>query len=204
MTVYLRALTAFTAIVLAGCEPELKTQSVSGTMPPGKERIYKVGDEVLLREKDGTEKTLRVTSVRDSLVEIIKVGTDCRATFQMQGFAPAVDVDACGGTAIERTVEATGSIYPMTLGSREEWTIVETRGKKKTGPYKRVCSVDETAVITVPAGTFDTYVVRCSDKFRDVDFYFAPSIGIQVLLRQTQKRNNSFYSEELVKLTPGT
>jgi len=172
-------------------------------MPPGIERIYKVGDEVLLREKDGKEKTLRVTSVDDALVEIIKVGTDCRATFQMQGFAPAAKEDACGGTSVERTVEANGSIYPMTVGSREEWTISQTSGNRKTEPYKRVCSVDGTARITVPAGTFDTYVVRCSDKFRDIEFYFAPSLGIQVLLRQTQKRNNSFYSEELVKLTPG-
>ena len=172
-------------------------------MPPGTERAYKVGDEVLLREKDGTEKTLRVTSVQDNFVEIIKVGTDCRATFQMRGFAPATKEDACGGTAVERTIEGTGSIYPMMLGSREEWTISQTIGKRKTGPYRRVCSVNETARVTVPAGTFDTYVVRCSDKFRDIEFYFAPSLGIQVLLRQTRKRDNSFYSEELVKLTPG-
>jgi len=203
MTVFTRLLTASAALLLAGCAPELKTEPVSGAMPPGMERVYKVGDEVLLREKDGTEKTLRVTAVRGTLVDIVKVGTGCQATFQMQGFAPAVKADACGGSAYERTVEPNGSIFPMTVGSREEWAIVETSGNKRIGPYKRVCSVDETARVTVPAGTFDTYVVRCSDKFRDIEFYFAPSLGIQVLLRQTRKRNNDFYSEELVKLTPG-
>jgi len=201
MTVRIRVLISLAAIFFAGCAPALKTEPVIGVMPPGIERTYNAGDELRLLTNDGDERVLTVVSVGDEFLEILSKN-GCRGTFNLIGFAPAVKTEGCPDN-VERTTVRNGSIFPMTFGAREEWTITAKRGTKKIGPYKRTCTVNETARITVAAGTFDTYVVECTDRFESSTLYFAPSVGYVVLTRQTRKQNNKFTSFEVSKFTPG-
>ena len=98
-------------------------------------------------------------------------------------------VDAEGGKESIRTTYKTGTpadLFPMSVGKSASWTyehaLVKRGQVQVTTSTESACLVSGTETITVPAGTYDTYVIECQHSPDNVKekVWYAPSVGTEV------------------------
>ena len=99
-------------------------------------------------------------------------------------------------TVVENDI---GDLWPLTVGNSERYTL-RNRLKSETGDQEYTetydCWIPGTETVTVPAGTFDTFVVACHRFIEGAYFmtsiwYYAPKAGnvvkkMDLVSRQTQ------------------
>lgn len=204
---------------LIGCETTETTTAAEPTeaaatainLPPAEQPIRRVGDTTTWRYSDGTELTLETTAIDDETAST-KTNTGCRSK-SMRGFGPFLEQYKCTEDADKATRTFTltvtsqeGSMFPLTVGSNASWSYRSTNHKGGSWSGKRTCSVEGTATVTVPAGTFPTFHVVCKNQWARLEWHYAPELGTNVTYRRSARgsgRGKTRYAE-LVAFTSGT
>ena len=192
--------------ILAACMPgaDIATSPVSAPMPPVEHRRAVVGDAYLLERKDGSRFTVTIKSVAADRVEL-ETSSGCKATLRRDAFAPDLAWDNCSGSSGTQTSKRIGgSIFPLTLESTEAWEYSGSNTRGNSWESTRTCKVVGEVRVTVPAGTFDTYHVRCEDRWW-VREWFVRADGVPVQIARTRKNGpvDRNRLRKLVSFTPG-
>ena len=191
---------------LAACMPgaNIATQPTSAPMPPVEHRRAVVGDAYVLERKDGSRFTVTIKSVSTETVDL-ETSSGCKATLRRDAFAPDLAWTNCSGSSGTQTSKRVGaSIFPLTLESTEAWDYSGTNTRGNSWASRRNCSVVGEVSVTVPAGTFDTYRVRCEDRWW-VREWFVRADGVPVQIARTRKNGSDDRNRlrKLISYTPG-
>lgn len=194
-------------VVLGACQADraVQTAPVVNPMQPLEARRAVVGDQfVYLTEKsDQTSMTTREVSADRVAFED---ESGCRFSDKGSSFAPSPDWSNCGGSAgTQVSRRLGGSIFPLAIGNSESWHYSGTNTNGDRWESKLDCTVPGVVDVTVPAGTFDTYYVRCEDEWW-VREYYLNSDGVTVKWAQTSKggSDDRNRSGDLVSFTPAS
>ncbi|MEM9061025.1 MAG: hypothetical protein AAGD13_11245 [Pseudomonadota bacterium] len=149
------------------------------------------GEQYVFLDKKGRERIGSITSVTDKFVEGASKRADqdlfCEWKIKRNTFAPTSEWKNCGGSSGTQTSKRLGdSIFPLQVGSTESWEYSGTNSNGDSWSSTRNCEVLGTASLTVPAGTFDTYQVRCDDRWWIRD-WFVRADGVTVVSTRTRK-----------------
>lgn len=193
--------------VAAGCQtgPQVEETAVETALDPApKPEPVPVGDRVV-GVYDGEETvTAEKVSIDGSLHTYVESPGGCRWTKDADldpVFSPSVSWENCNGSSGTIDISSkSGDIWPLQVGSKVSFD--GTGRTSSTWPADMTCEVVDKVRITVEAGTYDTYKVRCSSKWRSITRYYAPSIERVVMTSQRRKNqsNASIYDWELVRV----
>lgn len=193
--------------VTAGCQtgPQVEETAVEAALEPApKPEPLPVGSKVV-GVYDGEETaTAEKVSIEGPLHTYVESPEGCRWTRDADLdpiFSPSVSWNNCDGSSGTVDISSkNGDIWPLQVGSKVSF---EGTGKtSSTWPADMTCKVVDEARITVKAGTYDTYKVYCSSRWRSITRYYAPSIERVVMMSQRRKNqsNASSYDWELVRV----
>lgn len=195
--------------VLAACQTtgssSLKSEPTSAELAPVAERRAVVGDSFTWVNNRGETLTGTFTSVDDQYLTG-ESSNGCKWRDRRNSFAPGAEWSNCdGSTGTQRSKRLGGSIFPLQVGSSESWEYSGSNNKGDNWSSTRECSVVGTAKVTVPAGSFDTYHVRCEDEWWVREWYVRED-GVSVQGSRTRKvgaadRNTSW---QMIDFTPAT
>jgi len=108
-------------------------------------------------------------------------------------FSFAVSWESCGdgewstgGRAFE---SREGEIWPLEVGKTVRWTAAATNSEGSRSHNERICRVDGTERVEVPAGIFDAFRVICDDKKDRTTDHYAPALKQKVRRVVENKRN---------------
>lgn len=196
------------AILLMGCQTTgtsgVKTGAVSNAMPVVEQRPVAVGDTFVYRMADGTDLTSKVTAVTADRITSER-SDGCSWESIRNAFAPNPSWKNCNGSSGSQTAQRQGgSMFPLNLNSVETWDFSGNNNNGNSWESTRNCRVMGEVSITVPAGTFDTYHVRCEDKWWTRDSYIRAD-GRSVRWSRTRKIGSADQnrSGDLVSYVPG-
>ena len=82
-------------------------------------------------------------------------------------------------------------MFPLKVGNTESWDYEGGTGSR-TWSGTRHCEVKEAVRITVPAGSFDTWHVNCTERWWRNQFYFSPKLGTTIAIVRTPLGRGSF------------
>lgn len=196
-----------TAIVLGACQttPPIQTAPAANPIPPVEARRAVVGDQFVYLTQSGTQTTTTTVAASANRASY-KQDNGCSYSHIITGFGPNPEWSNCGGSSGNQTSKRTGgSIFPLAVGSSESWDYSGTNSKGNNWESTRNCTVPGAVSVTVPAGTFDTYHVRCEDKWWVRESYINAD-GIAVRWSRTIKSGSGDRnrSGELVSFTPAS
>ncbi|NIY76851.1 hypothetical protein HED22_14450 [Thalassospira sp. HF15] len=107
--------------------------------------------------------------------------------------------------------DGSGTVWPLKYGTHVRISTSSANVDPDTGDVNEfdqwlTCQVPETATLTVPAGTFDTYVIECSRYYKQwwmqtTKWWYAPEIGFYVK-RDRSWNSGQDHSEELLTFGP--
>lgn len=193
-------------IALTGHQTATAQQSASEVeLSPAEFPVVRVGDKKVWRLKNGKESTSEVTGVDDESISGRR-GDGC--TWKaVSAFGPSLEWSGCGGSAGKQTIkEREGNLFPLQVGNTARWKFRGKNNKGYSWSGTRKCNVNGTANVTVPAGTFDTYHIVCTEQWSRREWHYSPELGTTVTFRTkpkgTSRRKPSY--GELVSFTPGT
>lgn len=194
------AFAALAAAILAACAPKVETQPVAEALAPMAQRLPVVGDTKVWAV--GDEQITRITKSVSGDVETVENSDGC--SFVSAEFAPSQSWQNCeqfadGG----HTYTKEGEIFPLEVGKTMSFPLKGNNVDGDSWETTRVCTVEGTARVTVPAGTFDTYHVTCNDRFTNRDHFVSPEVGTTVLFNRYRKRTNETKTWKMVSFTPG-
>lgn len=195
------------ALAAAACQTTgntVQTASASAEMPPVSSWRANIGDVLEYQNIKGNNFTSEYTSVTDNRVTG-KTSGGCEFVFFKDNAAPGPEWKNCSGSSGTQTSKLkSGGLFPLAVGNRESWEYSGTNTKGNSWSSVRNCEVADTASVTVPAGTFDTYHVICEDKWWKRE-WFVNADGVSVISKRTRKAgaqdDNRF--NQLVSFTPG-
>lgn len=201
-------LAIFATLLLSACQTtgsSLESKPSTAEMPPVAERRAVMGDQwTWLNEKD-EELSGNYTSI-DADFAAGENSIGCSWKAKRNAFAPGVEWKNCRGSTGTQTSKRVGdSIFPLAVGKTETWEYSGTNNKGDSWESTRNCKVVGIANVTVPMGNYDTYHVRCEDKWW-VREWFVRADGVSVQGSSTRKagsadRNSSW---RLISFTPAT
>lgn len=189
------------AAIVCGCAAGVETTPVAVELPPAEVRVIKVGDERVVRELDGSERTSRVTRV-DGTMFTIEDSEGCSYTAAIDGFGPSTTYENCDGASGTQTLTRTGMIFPLQVGKTESWAITGSDNRGNRWENTRTCVVEGTAQVSVPAGTFPTYHVVCRDDWNTRSFYYSPDLELVVAYERTRRGRADREGWQLVEFRP--
>ena len=190
--------------VVAGCQStKVETAAVKAELAPAVVPTFAVGSKWTWREKGKEDLTSEIVSVDGNKVAI-QSDNGCKATFTGDGFNLWTRWENCGGSTGSSAYERPSGIFPLEVGKKETYKASGKNDKGHTWSNTWTCKVTETANVTVPAGSFDTYHVVCKEERRRKDYYFAPELGTSVIIAQSPIGSSRVraYRQELVKYEP--
>lgn len=179
-------------VLLCGCEQDANVSSspAAVSMATLDSRRSVVGDRYVFERRDGSKTSSVVTGVTADFVTL-EIDNGCIYTAKKNTFAPYAEWKNCGGSSGAQDSTRNGnSIFPMTIGSSESWNFIGTDNQGDGWENTRVCEVVGAVNMTVPAGSFDTYHVRCEDKWW-VQEWFMNADGVAVQWARTTKAGSS-------------
>jgi len=195
-------------VALAACAPNLSNnlpiEPTSEPMQPVEAIRAEVGDEYFYKREDGSHHLYVVTSVNGSIATV-QYG-DCQVKYDVN-ILKNLSWDNCGpnqnhGTISYESVSNT-KLFPLVVGSKEK--MLQT-GKDSTGfqwnNERLDCKTLEIVRVDVPAGSFNTYHVRCDDPFRIWE-YFVSEDGVIVMDYSRRPNGKDYRLYKLVSFTPG-
>lgn len=174
---------------LAACAPPIEKRLVSKPLPVADFPNYRPGDTWTWQLPSGTQLIDRITDVADdgTLTAESSVTKGCIVTLNREIYGPASRLSNCSGTSYTQTMTQQGNLFPLRVGNRASWSVLRTSQSGDVDQYDDTCEVIDTANVTVPAGTYDTFVIRCENQTRQREYYFAPEIGSAVIYRRTSQ-----------------
>lgn len=101
-----------------------------------------------------------------------------------------------------------GFRFPLTVGKTWDESARMTMPNGKVLPHENSCRVEGREEVTVPAGTFMTFKVRCtSPRGLEMTSWYAPDPGLIVKQIQKRSENNPFggagsREEQIVSIEP--
>lgn len=202
MNYHAKPLAALAAILaLAACAEPIETKPVSQALAPMPERTAVPGDTLLWQVGD-EQRSWTVTKVASGM--ITTEGSDgCSWTSESQ-IAPSAIWSSCApfddGTM---TFTKTGEIFPLEVGKSMAFAVSGSNVAGNSWENTRNCSVEGTAQVSVPAGTFDTYQMVCDDGSTRRTYFMSPDTGTPVLYERYRRRNNETSLYRLISFTPG-
>ncbi len=171
-------------------------------LPPGEWRTFKVGDKWVWRNQDGKESTREIIALDGPIATIRSGDGQCTVKVRLDGYARPLAWEYCRWSAWGRQyVSRNGNMFPLKVGNTESWDYEGGNGSR-TWSGTRNCEVKEAVKITVPAGTFDTYHVLCTEQWWRNQFYFSPKLGTTVAIVRTPLGRGSFSHLKLVRFIP--
>lgn len=168
----------------------VQTSVASAPIAPVEVRRAVVGDTFVYISQTGKERVTTIETVGETIVtgNTIQAGADlaCTWKYKRNTFAPDAEWNNCGNSGTQTSKRLGGSIFPITVGSNESWEYSGTNNKGASWSSTRNCEAVGTVSITVPAGTFDTYHVKCEDRvwLRE---WFIRADGVTVQANRTRK-----------------
>ena len=198
-----RSVLLLTVLVLTVGSGWAAAQTAGKTeLPPGEWRTFNVGDRWVWRNQDGREYTREIVALEGKVATIATEGGRCRVKARLDGYARRLAWENCSWGAWGRqSVSRNGNMFPLKVGNTESWDYHGGTGSR-TWSGTRNCEVKEAVKITVPAGTFDTYHVLCTERWWRNQFYFSPKLGTTVAIVRTPLGRGSFSRLELVRFIP--
>lgn len=200
---------AIAPLVLIACQTTGSTTSsltpASAPMPAVEQRLTEPGASYTILQQDGSELVVEILSVEGDLV-LSKSSSGCTWKRDFTGYRPNPEWNNCGGSSGTQTSRRTsGSIFPLAVGKTETWDYSGTNSNGDAWESTRDCKVEGEVSVTVPAGTFDTYHVRCEDRWW-VREWFIDGRGLAVQYARTRKRGaaDGNRSGKLVSYTPAS
>ncbi|MEM6621798.1 MAG: hypothetical protein AAF674_06180 [Pseudomonadota bacterium] len=194
------ALSAVVALA-AACAQPIETRPVSAELAPLEYRAPVLGDRMVWQDGDD-QIVWTVAGMSDGLVTSAS-STGCRWTGATL-LAPSTRWENCDpfsdGT---HTYAKTGEIFPLQVGNAMSFDASGSNVDGDTWDNVRTCTVDGTAQVDVPAGTFDTYRVICDDGNTRRTFFYAPETGTPVMYERLRRNQNERRLYKLVSFTPG-
>ena len=171
-------------------------------LPPGEWRTFKVGDKWVWRNQDGREYTREIVALEGNVATIATEGGKCRVKARLDGYARSLAWENCSWGAWGRqSVSRNGNMWPLKVGNTETWDYEGGTGSR-TWSGTRSCEVKEAVKITVPAGSFDTWHVLCTERWWRNQFYFSPKLGTTIAIVRTPLGRGSFSHLKLVRFIP--
>lgn len=194
-------ISAALAASLAACGSGIETTPAAAGLAPGEIRILEVGDEFVVQDEAGARRTSRVTAVNGTLYTV-ESSNGCTYTAHMDGFGPSTEYSNCGGSTGTQQMTRTGAIFPLVVGNRESWQVTGSDTQGNSWQQTRDCAVVDTARLTLPAGTYDTYRVRCEDQRNVRTFYYSPELQLVVAHERQRRGQAERESWQLVEFRP--
>ena len=188
------------ATAVSGCQTTKTEVAKAGPeMAPAEAETYLAGSRWTWREQGKEDVTVEAMSVDEGKVSL-QATNGCSYELVPDGFGLFTSWNNCYGSTGSMAFERSGSIFPLEVGKTER---IKVRGHSKGNVFSTTmfCRVAETANVTVPAGTFDTYRVVCTDDHLRQDWYFAPELGTSVISARSPVGSSQTtpYHLELVK-----
>lgn len=191
---------------VGGCEQQstVQTAPASTELPPLEGRRAMVGDIFVSLNHRGNRRSDTITAVDEQYVSGENTA-GCSWKVRRNAYAPDVEWSNCGNSGTQTSRRIGSSIFPMTVGSTETWDYSGTNDQGGNWESTRECKVVGSAQVSVPAGTFDTYHVRCEDGTWVREWY-TRSDGVSVKFSRTRKvgSQDGNSSWKLVSFTPAS
>lgn len=196
-----RVLTSGTLLLfLAACAAtDMKSAQVDRPLPPAEAPTFHVGD-VFTYTISGAEEVEKVTAVDGDTITIDSTFFGTMTQPRHFSHPPSWT----GRIANRKTFQADDDmkgLFPLELGKTVS-THAHNRYGNRTSSGTLTCSVPRQEAISVPAGRFDTFVVRCDfstghSTITDT-YWYAPAVDHWVAV----SRNGALY--QLVSLEDGS
>ena len=172
---------------------ELKTLENLEPLPGPDAR--NIGWEWHFTDQDGKPGHMRKIA-GDDLVATYERTDGCRWTRATTGFAPATEWSNCPSTGTSSVKVSSGSIWPIELGKRIEYTVKGTSSLiGRAWTTKRTCEVTKAIRIRIRSGEYDTFKVECKERWGTRTWWLAPSVGTAVAYQQKTRRGGFVLQE---------
>ena len=174
-------------------------------LPPAEAPLFRVGDKLVHREKDGRETTFEVINVDGETVDFQFQNEGCSWSVPKSSapFGPSLKWDSCNGsTGTQKVKKQEGSLFPLQVGNSERWSFSGKAQGGATWSATRKCTVKGIANVTVPAGNYDTYHVVCTTSRSRHEWHYSPELRRHVTWLRSRRGAKLWYVE-LVSFTPG-
>jgi hypothetical protein len=189
--------------LLGACQTtKIETKPVSAALAPMEHTEFAVGTTWTWRKADGSV-GVDTKIAADEASATYEDDKGCSWILPREPFAPAAQWNNCGRHASgTQTATLDGEIWPLEVGKSWSYPLTGSNSKGDNWEGVRKCNVAGEAQVTVPAGTFDTFHVICSDEWNENQFYMSPDLKTNVLFqRRSFKRGVEIY-QELEAFTP--
>ena len=204
---YLELVSLTPMISVSGYQTATAQQvAAKAELPPAELPVRRVGDKSVYLNKKGKEETYEVTGVDSESTSGQSIDDGCSWT-SVNGFGPVIEWSECPGGSGTRTIKKRkGGLFPLEVGNKASWKFRGKNNKGDSWSDTRKCHVKGTANVTVPAGSFDTFHIVCSENWARWELHYAPELGVDVTYRRKPRGNSQSKSRylELVSFTPGS
>src|SRR5262245_36580504 len=172
--------------------PIPQEQAVSKALAPMPQPERAIGYKVV-RIRNGREEVNALVA-QTAETQTWADSSGCRAVLPRTGFGPALEFSNCDGSTGTQTVQlASGSPYPLALGSKWRHSYAETNTRADRWTGQRHCAVEGTVRVKAGATEVDTYKVVCEDNAGNAKtthtHYVAPELQATVLQERYRVRN---------------
>ena len=164
-------------LFIGGCQSSANIQSLDA-MEPLEGRRAVVGDKVVLQKQSGERFENSVVAVDERFISGV-TSDGCAWKLKRNSFAPTNEWVNCESRGMRPSERVSDSIFPMKKGTKETWRYRKADDDDSAWTGTRICETVEQVQITVPAGKFDTFHVRCVDGYWTYE-YFLRADGITV------------------------
>lgn len=188
-----------------------KTESKGPDLPPASLPEFGIGDAFVY----DSGRTIYVANVTDDRIVwngggdyIFEMTRDFTGPILDWSYTDEEDQKRSGTGLVKAGSE---DIWPLEYGKHVRVSTRSANIDPVTGDVNEydqwlTCTVPETATVTVAAGTFDTYVIKCSRYYRQwwmqtTKWWYAPEIGFYVK-RDRSWNSGQDHSEELLTFGP--
>ena len=184
---------AVTMASVGGQAATIEQDLVEAELPPGQAPNYAVGDRSVWLDEERGETTFEITSVDDGIVSWLREDGCSWKTLSESTYAPFLRWTKCSGSSGTQKIKRKGKakIYPLEVEKSEKWRVRGRNNKGVNWSTTRNCKVKGTADVTVPAGTFDTYQVLCTNEWTRFKWYFSPELRFPVLYSRVPRAGSS-------------
>ncbi|MEM9781450.1 MAG: hypothetical protein AAF899_03145 [Pseudomonadota bacterium] len=178
---------ALSGMLMTGCATNApETQPTANALPPAPVPEVVIGPYAEIQWADGSLDVLQISKSDGNLLSG-SFESGCKWTAFSDGYGPSPSWEDCWGSTGTNKLTREGVLFPLEIGKSERWEVEGRNTDGGTWKTVRRCEVAETVSVTVPAGTYDTYHVKCSDSWRSYSWYYSPELGHSVASVNTHR-----------------
>ena len=144
----------------------------------------KVGWEWHFVDEDGNPGFMKKTADTATTASYWR-SDGCTWTRMKSGFAPALEWENCPSSGTSAYELYGDPIWPLKVGNKFGYKgSGASKSKKKAKKFNRKCEVLSQQRLKTVLGEFDSYKVRCKDRWITRYWWLSPEVGTAVLYRQ--------------------